>query len=105
MRGPHFRKGEGATGAAPIPNGALGLSSADFLLSMVEEHWHRRNGNHRMEPETKAEAELAQIEKQLENLQNLAGQTGEARQQIQQLHGNSLKSESGKRGLFWPREQ
>jgi len=86
MRGPHFRKGEGATGAAPIPNGALGLSSADFLLSMVEEHWHRRNGNHRMEPETKAEAELAQIEKQLENLQNLAGQTGEARQQIQQLH-------------------
>src|SRR5262245_33972077 len=86
MRGPHFRKGEAATGAAPIPNAAPGLSSADFLLSMVEEHWHRRNGKNRMEPDTKAEVELAQIEKQLENLQNLAGESGETRQQIQQLH-------------------
>ena len=70
----------------PVPDSALAVSGADFLLSMVEEHWAHRNGSHGMEPDTKAEVELAQIEKQLENLQKLPGQSDDTRGQIQQLH-------------------
>ena len=86
MRRRKVRKSEVAAWPTPAPDSALALSGADFLLSMVEEHWPHRNGHRRMEPDTKAEVELAQIEKQLENLQNLAGQSTETQQQIQQLH-------------------
>jgi acetyl-CoA carboxylase carboxyl transferase subunit alpha len=70
----------------PITDSGLAVSGADFLLSMVEEHWAHRNGSHGMEPDTKAEVELAQIEKQLENLQKLPGQSDDTRGQIQRLH-------------------
>ena len=86
MRGRRSRKREAAALSVPVPDSALAVSGADFLLSMVEEHWAHRNGSHGMEPDTKAEVELAQIEKQLENLQKLPGQSDDTRTQIQQLH-------------------
>src|SRR5215469_1238736 len=86
MRGRRSRKREAAALPVPVPDSALAVSGADFLLSMVEEHWAHRNGSHGMEPDTKAEVELAQIEKQLENLRKLPGQSDDTRTQIQQLH-------------------
>jgi acetyl-CoA carboxylase carboxyl transferase subunit alpha len=86
MRGSKSRKREARDVPPPRPDGALAITGADFLLSMVEGHWPHRNGNQSMEPDTKTEVELAKIEKQLEALQKVAGQSEDTRAQIQQLH-------------------
>src|SRR5262245_34295502 len=71
----------------PTPDGAERVSGADFLLSMVETHWSpSNNGSGKASAASKAEQELAHIERQLEQLHSVAGQTEEVRNQIQQLH-------------------
>ncbi len=63
------------------------IIGTDFLLSMVETHHGRRNGNLvKMESGLKAQQELSKIERQIERLQALEGQSEETRRQIQQLH-------------------
>jgi acetyl-CoA carboxylase carboxyl transferase subunit alpha len=65
----------------------LALTSAEFLLSMVEARWAARNGDFRkMESQLKAQQELEKIEEQITRLEALPGQDEETRQQIQQLH-------------------
>jgi acetyl-CoA carboxylase carboxyl transferase subunit alpha len=65
----------------------LALTSAEFLLSLVETRWAARNGDFRkMESQLKAQQELEQIEEQITRLESLPGQDEQTRQQIQQLH-------------------
>jgi acetyl-CoA carboxylase carboxyl transferase subunit alpha len=72
--------------AAPVVDHARVVTGVEFLLSMVETHRSRRNGKGRMETDSRAEAELAKIEKQLEQLQKAPGQSDDTRRQIQELH-------------------
>jgi len=63
------------------------LTSAEFLLSIVEEHHTRKNGNIlTMESALKAQQELDKIHDQIARLQSLDGQNEETRRQIQQLN-------------------
>ena len=63
------------------------VAGAEFLLSIVEEHRTRRNGNViTMDSVTKARQELDKIEGQIARLESLEGQGEETRRQIQQLH-------------------
>lgn len=65
----------------------LALTSAEFLLSMVEARWAAGNGDFRkMESQLKAQQELEKIEEQITRLESLPGQDEETQQQIQQLH-------------------
>lgn len=76
--------------AAEVPAAAsttLVVTSADFLLSMVEARWVARNGDSsKMETGIRAQQELEKIEQQIAKLQATAGQSEETRGQIQQLH-------------------
>jgi acetyl-CoA carboxylase carboxyl transferase subunit alpha len=63
------------------------IIGTEFLVSMMETHHGRRNGNVvKMESGIKAQQELSKIEQQIERLQALEGQSEETRRQIQQLH-------------------
>ena len=67
--------------------GNLAIGAAEFMLSMVETHYHRRNGNvTSMEPGLKAQQELEKIEDQITRLQALEGQSSETLRQVQLLH-------------------
>ncbi len=73
--------------SAPDSDAMLALTSAEFLLSMVEARWTSRNGDARkMESQLKADEELQKIERQLEKLQSLTGQEESVHAQIQELH-------------------
>ena len=80
------KKNEAAAKAPLIVDSALVVSGAEFMLQMVETQRSRRNGTGKMESDSKADVELAKIEKQLEQLQAAAGQSDETRRVIQQLH-------------------
>jgi len=88
MKGQQSRKKkiEAAAEAAPVADSAQVVSGVEFLLQMVETQQARRNGTGKMESDSKAEVELAKIEKQLEQLQATPGQSDETRRMIQQLH-------------------
>jgi len=88
MKGQQSRKKkiEAAAEAAPVADSAQVVSGVEFLLQMVETQQARRNGTGKMESDSKAEVELAKIEKQLEQLQATPGQSNETRRMIQQLH-------------------
>src|ERR1035441_8293385 len=63
------------------------IAGADFMLSIVEAHHTRKNGNViKMDSGLKAQQELKKIEKQITKLQTLEGQSAETLRQIQQLH-------------------
>ena len=69
-----------------VANPALVVTSADFLLSMVEARWTARNGDgSKMETGIRAQQELEKIEQQIAKLQAAPGQNEETRGQIQQL--------------------
>jgi acetyl-CoA carboxylase carboxyl transferase subunit alpha len=70
----------------PAVSHAEVVTGVEFLLQMVETHRSRRNGKGTMETDSRAEAELAQIEKQLEQLKLAPGQSDDTRRQIQALH-------------------
>src|SRR5271166_5619871 len=73
--------------AAPVSDAALALSSAEFLLSMVEARWVAHNGDSRkMESQSKSQKELETIGQQLTKLESLPGHGEEIRSQIQELH-------------------
>src|SRR6201981_2115417 len=90
MKVPRVRKASPGKPSPPPPMPADGgqvVSGAEFLLSMVETHWHTRKRDARkMEVRLKAEQELARIEEQIEHLQAVPGQSEETRRQIEQLH-------------------
>jgi len=63
------------------------VAGAEFLLSIVEAHNTRGNGNVvKMDAGLRAQQELDKIEEQISRLQSLEGQGDETRRQIQELH-------------------
>src|SRR5215470_12132641 len=84
------------------------LAGTDFLLSIVEEHHARRNGNVvSMDSSGKAQQELAKIEEQIERLQTLAGPNEETQRQIKQLHErvNDLRRQVSGQLNAWQRTE
>jgi acetyl-CoA carboxylase carboxyl transferase alpha subunit len=73
--------------SSPDVNDAmLALTSAEFLLSMVEARWSGKNGDQRkVDSQLKARQELKKIEEQLGRLQALQHEP-DSRLQIEQLH-------------------
>ncbi len=72
------------------------VTGTEFLLSIVETHKTKRNGNViGMDSGLRAQQELDKIEEQIARLQSLEGQSGETRRQIEQLHDRlkDLRSE------------
>ncbi len=64
----------------------LALTSAEFLLSMVESRWSARNGDDRkVDSQMKARQELEKIEEQLSRLQALE-HNADSKRQIEALH-------------------
>jgi acetyl-CoA carboxylase carboxyl transferase subunit alpha len=62
------------------------VTGAEFLLSIVETHNTRRNGNViKMDSGLRGQQELDKIEQQISRLQSLEGQGEDTRRQIQQL--------------------
>jgi len=84
------------------------LTGAEFLLSMVEAHHTRGNGNVvKMNSAVKAQEELLRIEQQIERLRALEGQNDETRSQIEQLHDrvNDLRREVSSQLNAWQRTE
>jgi acetyl-CoA carboxylase carboxyl transferase subunit alpha len=79
--------GERSKKSSPEINDAmLALTSAEFLLSMVESRWSARNGDARnAESQLKVRHELEKIEEQLGRLEHLQHDP-DSRHQIEQLH-------------------
>jgi acetyl-CoA carboxylase carboxyl transferase subunit alpha len=80
----------------------------EFLLSMVEAHHTRRNGNViKMDSAPKAQQELLKIEQQIERLKSIKGQNDKIRRQIQQLHDrvNELRREVSSHLDAWQRTE
>src|SRR5664279_2620716 len=72
------------------------IAGTDFMLSIVEAHHTRRNGNViKMDSGLKAQQELEKIEGQITRLRALEGQNAETLRHIQQLHErvNDLRRE------------
>lgn len=68
-------------------SGHSAIAASEFMLSMVETHYSRRNGNvTSMEPGLKAQQELEKIEDQITRLQALEGQGAETLRQVQLLN-------------------
>src|SRR5260370_7392457 len=62
------------------------IAGADFMLSIVEAHHTRGNGNViKMDSGLKAQQELTKIEEQITRLEALEGQNAETLRQIKQL--------------------
>ncbi|MFY9562367.1 MAG: acetyl-CoA carboxylase carboxyltransferase subunit alpha [Terriglobales bacterium] len=84
------------------------VAGTEFLLSIVEAHHTRRNGNVvKMDSGLKAQQELEKIEQQIERLQALEGQNEETRRQVQQLHDrvNDLRREVSSHLNAWERTE
>lgn len=84
------------------------IIGTEFLLSIVESHNVRRNGNTvKMESGLKAQQELEKIEQQIERLQALEGQNEETRRQVKQLHDrvNDLRREVSSHLNAWERTE
>ena len=62
------------------------IASAEFLLSILETHKARRNGNLIWMDDEKVQRELEKIAGQITRLESLEGQGDETQRQIQQLH-------------------
>jgi len=97
------RAGKSRNGA-----GNPAVTGTEFLLSMVEEHHTRRNGNVvKMDSAPKAQQELLKIEQQIERLKSIEGQNDQARRQIERLHErlNDLRREVSSQLNAWQRTE
>jgi acetyl-CoA carboxylase carboxyl transferase subunit alpha len=84
------------------------VTGTEFLLSIVEAHRTRRNGNAvEMDSGIRAQQELEKIEHQIERLETLQGQSEETRRQVQQLHErvNDLRREISSQLNAWERTE
>ncbi len=84
------------------------VAGTDFMLSMVEAHHTRRNGNViKMDSALKAQQELEKIEAQITRLQAVEGQKPDALRQIQQLHDrvDDLRREISAQESAWDRTE
>src|SRR5512147_31790 len=96
---------------AELPHDSAGhpaITGTEFLLSMVEAHHTRGNGNViKMDSGLKAQQELEKIEQQIQRLENLQGQDSETRRQVQNLHErvNDLRREVSSHLNAWERTE
>src|SRR6266849_10815540 len=84
------------------------VTGTDFMLSIVEEHHTRKNGNViKMDAGLKAQQELEKIEEQITRLEALEGQGAETLRQIKQLHErvNDLRREISSHLNAWERTE
>ncbi len=84
------------------------VTGTEFLLSIVESHHTRGNGNViKMDSGIKGQQELEKIEQQIHSLEKLEGQNEETRRQIQQLHDrvNDLRREISSHLDAWERTE
>jgi acetyl-CoA carboxylase carboxyl transferase subunit alpha len=84
------------------------VASTDLMLSMVEEHHPRKNGNNsRMDSGLKAQQELTKIEGQINRLQSLEGQSDDTLRQIESLNQrvNDLRREISTHLNAWERTE
>src|SRR5260370_4456206 len=84
------------------------IAGADFMLSIVEAHHSRGNGNViKMDSGLKAQQELTKIEGQITRLEALEGQNAETLRQIKQLHErvNDLRREISSNLNAWERTE
>src|ERR1700693_5602351 len=84
------------------------ITGTDFMLSIVEEHHTRKNGNViKMDSGLKAQQELEKIEGQITRLEALEGQNAETLRQIKQLHErvNDLRREISSHLNAWERPE
>jgi acetyl-CoA carboxylase carboxyl transferase subunit alpha len=84
------------------------IAGTDFMLSIVEAHHTRKNGNViKMDSGLKAQQDLEKIEGQITRLQALEGQNAETLRQIQQLHErvNDLRREISSHLNAWERTE
>src|SRR5208282_521171 len=84
------------------------IAGADFMLSIVEAHHPRKNGNViKMDSGLKAQQELEKIQGQITRLQGLEGQNAETLRQIKQLHDrvNDLRREISSHLNAWERTE
>src|SRR3979411_2516026 len=86
----------------------MAVAGTDFMLSMVEEHDPRNNGNsNKMDSGLKAQQELTKIEGQITRLQSEEGQSSETVRQIEQLNErvNDLRREISSLLNAWQRTE
>ena len=104
-----MKRSKGKRAASPADDaGNTAVASADFLLSIVEEHNAPKNGNViKMDSSTKAQQELTKIEEQIERLQTLAGPNEETQRQIKLLHErvNDLRRQVSGQLNAWQRTE
>src|SRR4030088_3055818 len=84
------------------------IDGTDFMLSIVEAHHTRKNGNViKMDSGLKAQQELEKIEGQITRLEALEGQNAETLRQIKQLHArvNDLRREISSHLNAWERTE
>src|ERR1700720_2691005 len=84
------------------------ITGTEFMLSIVEEHHTRKNGNViKMDSGLKAQQELEKIEEQITRLEALEGQGAETLRQIKQLHErvNDLRREISSHLNAWERTE
>ena len=88
------------------PGAGTAVAGAEFLLSIVEHHNTRGNGNGlKMESGLKARQELDKIEEQIARLEKVDGQGEETRREIRQLHErvDELRREVTSQSTAWER--
>src|ERR1022692_2485372 len=106
MRRTKIKAVEGST--AIIGPNHPAIVGADFMLSIVETHHTRKNGNViKMDSGLKAQQELARIEEQITRLQAVEGQNAETLRQIRLLHDrvNDLRREISPHMNAWERTE
>src|SRR3979490_2371993 len=84
------------------------ITGMEFMLSIVEEHHTRKNGNViKMDSGLKAQKELEKIEGQITRLEALEGQNAETLRQIKQLNArvNDLRREISSHLNAWERTE
>src|SRR5204863_8036500 len=94
--------------AAAANDATLVVTSADFLLSMVETRWASKNGGIRkIESSQREHRELQKIEQQLTKLQSDTGQDDATRTEIRQLHERveALRKQMAAHFAAWEKTQ
>jgi acetyl-CoA carboxylase carboxyl transferase subunit alpha len=84
------------------------VAGMELLLAMVESHRAGKNGNAtKKDSRLKAEQELEKIQRQIDHLQSLAGQSEETHRQVQQLHDRveDLRREVSSQLNAWERTE
>ncbi|MGA8537897.1 MAG: acetyl-CoA carboxylase carboxyltransferase subunit alpha [Terriglobales bacterium] len=112
MRRAKIRRAEksdpGAKNGAKDGAANSAIAGTDFMLSIVETHHTRKNGNViKMDSGLKAQQELQKIEEQITRLQAVEGQNAETLRQIRQLHErvNDLRREISSYLNAWERTE